>query len=552
MKDNHFPEENDFLEEEAVFDEAGEDFAQEEFSGGEEFDPSVFEEAYAEKNLPAEEPQEDYIEEEFIDDGDFSEADIPVHELLTDPVTGEELAPDDHAMYGAGLVHPEDAEYFYGDTEPPFPEEQEAPAEPYHDAEYRDPEYQEDYPEEDQPEEEVPEISEPSRRERPAHKGRPKRKKGSGLLGIPHLVATLIWLAIIVAIGVSLGRLIWVCAADVLAFGREDSTVTVTITSEDTIEDIAGKLHEAGLVRYPELFKLYADLAVDEGEIATGTFTLNTLYDYHALVNGMSPSSSGRKVVESVLIPEGFTCQQIFARLEEYGVCKAADLEEYAASGELDDYWFLEGIQRGDKYCLEGYLFPATYDFYENSSPKQALEKMLDAFDAYYSEEMQAQLTTLNERLSTKMRDNGCSEEYIAEHQMTMYNVVTVASLIEKEMANDDESRRIASVIYNRLTQDEEHERYLNIDAAIFYALGEHKEALTAEDLQIDSPYNTYTHAGLVPGPISNPGLVCLKAALDPEDTGYYYYLLNPETGEHDFSKTYEEHEGKRAEMYGA
>ena len=551
MKDNHFPEENGYLDEDAVLDETGEEYAEEEFPGGEEeFDPAVFEEAYAEKEYAGEE----YADEEFIDDGVPLEQDDPIHELLIDPVTGEELVPDDHAMYGAGLIHPEDAEYVYDDAEPLDTAEPGVTEELCQDAEYRDPEYQNNFEDDTSPTEDLSQDSPPTRRlrERPAHKGRPKRKKGSGLLGIPHLIATVIWLAIIVAIGVSLGRMIWVCAADVPAFGREESVVTVTINSDDTIEDIADKLHDVGLIRYPELFKLYADLAVDEGEISTGTFTLNTIYDYHALVNGMSASSSTRKVVESVLIPEGFTCSQIFARLEEYGVCKASDLEEYAASGELDDYWFLEDVERGDKYCLEGYLFPATYDFYENSSPKQALEKMLDAFDAYYSEEMQAQLAALNERLSAKMRENGCSEEYIAANQMTVRNVVTVASLIEKEMANEEEGRLIASVIYNRLTQDEEHERYLNIDAAIFYALGENKEALTAEDLQIDSPYNTYTHSGLVPGPISNPGLACLKAALDPEDTSYYYYLLNPETGEHDFSKTYEEHEKKRIEMYGA
>ncbi|MBP3674483.1 MAG: endolytic transglycosylase MltG [Oscillospiraceae bacterium] len=535
MKKFSFPEEDGFLDEvpeESVFDELEDAPA----------DTDYAEESYA----PEESGDENYVEEEFIDEAD-AYPEESVHDRLTDPVTGEELSADDHAMYAAGLVHPEDAEFIYDDAEP-LPEE--IPAEPHQDTEYRDPEYQDGYAAESQPDtyggdEMEPGVDpyEPEHHDRPAHKGRPKRRKGSGLFGIPHLIATVIWLVIIVAIGVSLGRMIWVCAADVLAFGREEQLVTVTITSDDDIESIADKLQEAGLIRYPGLFKIYADLAVDEGEITTGTFTLNTIYDYHALVNGMSPSSTSRKVVEDVLIPEGFTCRQIFDRLEENGVCKASELEAYAASGELDDYWFLEDVERGDKYCLEGYLFPATYDFYENSTPKQVLEKMLDAFDANYSEEMQAQLTTLNERLSEMMRKSGCTEDYIAANQLDMHDVVTVASLIEKEMASEDESRVIASVIYNRLTQDEAYERYLNIDAAIFYALDERKEALTAEDLQIDSPYNTYTNPGLVPGPISNPGLACLKAALDPEDTGYYYYVLDPDAGEHIFNKTYEDHE---------
>ncbi len=385
---------------------------------------------------------------------------------------------------------------------------------------------------------------------RPPRKGRPKRKKGYGLLGIPHLIATVIWLAIILAIGVSLGRMLWLCAADVLAFGREDKSVSVTISAEDTISDIADKLHSAGLIRYPGLFKLYAGLAVDDGEIATGTFTLNTLYDYHAIVNGMSSYSSFRNVVEDVLIPEGYNCRQIFELLEEKGICTVAELEEYAANGEFSDYWFLEGLERGDKYCLEGFLFPDTYDFYEGSTPREALGKMLTAFGKRFTDDMREQITTLNRTLSSMMRANGCSESYIAENQFTVYEVVIVASLIEEEYASSAESAKIASVIYNRLTEDQAYERYLGIDAALLYALGEHKETLTAEDLALDSPYNTRIYSGLVPTPITNPGLDSLKAALSPADTDYYYYILNPSTGTHVFSETLKEHEALQ-QKYG-
>ena len=389
----------------------------------------------------------------------------------------------------------------------------------------------------------------PGSKERPTRKGRPRRPKGYGLLGIPHILATVIWLMLIVAIGVSLGRMVWVCAADVLAFGREEKDVTISVTSADTMETIADKLHKAGLVNYPELFLFYAELSDADEKITTGTFTLNTVYDYHALVNQMSPRSGNRVVIEDVLIPEGYNCAQIFALLEQKGICKASDLEEWAANGELDDYWFLEGVERGDKYCLEGFLFPDTYDFYENSTPKLALEKMLDGFEYRYSEELQAKLPALNERLSAMMRKNGKDEEFIAQNQFDLRKLITVASLIEEETASAKESYKIASVIYNRLYNWGSNPPYLNIDAAIFYALGEHKSALTAEDLQVDSPYNTYRNAGLVPGPISNPGLDSISAALDPEDTSYYYYVLNPEAGVHDFSKTLEEHE-KKVEKY--
>ena len=377
----------------------------------------------------------------------------------------------------------------------------------------------------------------------PSHaprKGRPKRKKGYGLFGLPHLAASLVWLAIIVMIGTSLGRMLWVCAADVLAFGRESKEVTVTITSRDTIDDIAEKLHDAQLIRYPEVFKLYAKLAVDEGDILPGTFQLNTLYDYHALVVQMGPRSSTRSVVEDLLIPEGLNCRQIFELLEQKNICTVRELEEYAANGEFSDFWFLEGVERGDRYCLEGFLFPDTYDFYEHSTPREALGKMLLGFQARIDQaETEAALSALNERLSNMMRSKGCSESYIAENQLSLRDLLIVASLIEEETASSKESPIIASVIFNRLTEDQMYERYLNIDAAIIYATGDANNI----DTSIDHPYNTYKYAGLIPGPISNPGLDSIKAALYFEDTVYYYYVLNPETNMHQFSQTLQEHE---------
>ena len=362
--------------------------------------------------------------------------------------------------------------------------------------------------------------------ERPPRKGRPKRKKGEGLLGIPNMLATVVWLALILAIGVTAGRMLWICAADVLAFGREDKPVTITIYESDTMDDIIEKLYNGGLIRYRSLFKLYADISDAEEDIDPGIYDLNTRYDYHALVNMMSTSSS-RTVVEGVLIPEGYTCRQIFAMLEEKRICTAQDLAAYAANGDLKDYWFLENVERGQEYCLEGFLFPDTYDFYKNSTPREVLEKLLDNFDHRFDEEMRAQIETLNAN--------------VTGGSYGVREVAIVASMIEKEAAAPAEAPAIAGVIYNRLFNWEGTPAYLNIDASIVYALNG-KSDLTREDLQVDSPYNTYTHTGLTPTPISNPGLSSLRAALNPETHNYYYYVLNPETGMHTFSTTYEEH----------
>ena len=374
----------------------------------------------------------------------------------------------------------------------------------------------------------APAVEEPKSpvSERPPRKGRPKRKKGEGLLGIPNMLVTVVWLALILAIGVTAGRMLWICAADVLAFGREDKPVTVTVYESDTMDDIIEKLYNGGLIRYRSLFKLYADISDAEEDIDPGIYDLNTRYDYHALVKMMSTSSS-RTVVEGVLIPEGYTCRQIFAMLEEKRICTAQDLAAYAANGDLKDYWFLENVERGQEYCLEGFLFPDTYDFYKNSTPREVLEKLLDNFDHRFDEEMRAQIETLNAN--------------VTGGSYGVREVAIVASMIEKEAAAPAEAPAIAGVIYNRLFNWEGTPAYLNIDASIVYALNG-KSDLTREDLQVDSPYNTYTHTGLTPTPISNPGLSSLRAALNPETHNYYYYVLNPETGMHTFSTTYEEH----------
>ena len=393
-------------------------------------------------------------------------------------------------------------------------------------------------------------------KEAPVKKGRPKRKGKYGLLGIPHILSTAVWIGLIVLIGVTAGRMIWLCATDVLAFGREPITATVVVEKDDSIESIAAKLQEAGLIRFTGLFELYADLSHAEEEIRPGTYIFNNpekdeekvVYDYMALVSVMSPSAK-HAVVEDLRIPEGYTCSQIFKLLEEKNVCTTEELEEAAMNGDLGEYWFLEGVKRDNKYCLEGFLFPDTYDFYEHDEPERVLKKMLNTFDTRFTDNMRQELVNLNNMMEDKLRNNGYGKNYIEEHKFTVREVVIVASMIEKETANNAESFIVSSVIYNRLTNPGEYP-FLNIDATLVYALGGRNE-LTAQDKEIDSPYNTYREKGLIPGPIASPSQNSLVAALQPEDTKYYYYAYNPATEEHKFSKTYKEHQDFLASLRG-
>lgn len=452
----------------------------------------------------------------------------------------QDFGLDETALISAGLRHPDqlNIENILAENWDDMPSE-DSSEEPMPEVETLPPiEVQEDVP---QPEE--TKLSRRARKKQIVKKRRPGMKKGYGLLGIPHLLATAIWLLLIVTIGVSLGRTIWVCCADLMAFGKKDQQVTITITESDDIESISQKLGDAKLINYPGLFKFFAEITGKDENISVGTFTLNAQLDYNAMINGMGSYAPAREVVD-VLFPEGANCAQIFKILEDNKVCTVEEMEQWAAEGELDDYWFLEGVPRGDKYCLEGYLAPDTYTFYTDDEPKRVLEKFLDEFDDRFTDLMHEDLALLQQRYAEMLADNGHSEEYIQENPLTLHKALTLASIVQKEMATDVESYNIASVFYNRVTNPTRYP-YLDSDATVYYAIGDYFgeiNQLTTEHLDVDSPYNTRNHQGLPPGPICNPGTFALYAALDPNDTNYHYFVYDREQREHVFSETYEGH----------
>lgn len=464
------------------------------------------------------------------------------------------IGPDEHAVYSAGLSNIEDAdlekilaEDWFGDIPQELLEESTegqadissenapVPAEIFESSTEVTA-----APEDENTEEEpIP----------PQKKGRPKAKKGYGLLGIPHILATAIWLALILAVGLSLGRVLWVCCADLMAFGKEPQKVTITITETDTIETISEKLGKANLVRYPGLFQLFAEITGKDENISVGTFTLSSQLDYNAMINAMVYYGSTREVVD-VLFPEGVNCAQIFKILENHNVCTVAELEEYAANGELGDYWFLEGIERGDKYCLEGYLAPDTYKFYTNDEPRRVLEKFLNEFDDRFTDKMKADLATMQQTFAEKLVAKGVDPAYIEANPLNLAQIVTLASIIQRETSSGSECYDISSVFYNRLTDP--NYLYLDSDATVYYAIGDYfgeVEELTDEHLNTISPYNTRNTKGIPVGPICNMGVDALYAALEPNDTNYYYFVFDADRNYHLFSSTYDEHMRHVAEL---
>ena len=368
---------------------------------------------------------------------------------------------------------------------------------------------------------------------------RPIRTRRDGRIGC---LGGLMYAVFIISASILLAVFGWIRASDLLALNKESNTVEITLpetvfTEKEVevknddglvtgirtvrtadINAVAGVLKDYGLINYKWLFKLYSRFSHAENQLDPGTYVLTTNLDYRALVKKMQ-SGAGSQLQTLVMLPEGYNMDQIFEKLEKEGVCSREDLYEAAAQTEFS-YAFLEDMETGDAYRLEGYLFPDTYYFYQGMQAASAINKFLSNFHYRITDEMWQRTKALN---------------------LSFREMLTVASLIEKEAADDDERALIASVIYNRLASG----MPLQIDATVIYALrDEGYTRLTTELIQsTDSPYNTYLYTGLTPGPICSPGMASIQAALDPASTGYYYYALDVESGTHRFFTNLDDHE---------
>ena len=351
-----------------------------------------------------------------------------------------------------------------------------------------------------------------SREESAAPQRRSSRRRGSSGRAASFAV---LYVVGVIGASVLLARLGWIAANDVLALNKEEKTVTITITEDESFGDVVNRLKDEGLIEYKWLFRLFAAFTGGDDKVTMGTYTLNTDMDYRALLAGMSMSSATKGEV-TLTIPEGYTVSQIFQLLEDNGVSTVEDLEEQAANHDYA-FSFLQDIPLGDPNRLEGYLYPDTYTFNTPHSALYAINKMLVNFDARFTEELRSQ---------------------VEETGYTIREILTIASLIERETDGTDRDR-IASVIYNRLDNpDAGTQGYLQIDATLSYING--GKVPTNADREIDSPYNTYLYKGLPPGPIANPGMESIQAALNPADTDYFYYALGDDEVHHYF-RTYNE-----------
>ncbi|MCL2568003.1 MAG: endolytic transglycosylase MltG [Oscillospiraceae bacterium] len=339
-----------------------------------------------------------------------------------------------------------------------------------------------------------------------------KRRRRTGLMG------GLMYAAFVLGISTILAFVGWMVADDVLGLTRDEARVEVTIPENFTLRDVAEELYSAGAINNRWLFTMYADMFGGMDRIQPGVYQVSPA-DFRAIMNSMN-QRTGEMIEVRVLISEGRTMRQTFEILEANGVASVASLTNVAETVAFDEFEFLAGVPLNAMNRLEGYLFPDTYIFFLGQNPESVIRRMLSNFDERMR---QQEIYTL-----------------IEESPFTLHEIVNIASMIERETASIAEMPRISSVIWNRLNQG----MHLGIDATIQYLLPEPMEFLTTAVIEYhwSSPYNTYAIIGLPYGPIANPGMAAIRAALQPENTSFLFYALHIDGDRHHFTNTYAEH----------
>ncbi|WP_274655102.1 endolytic transglycosylase MltG [Paenibacillus humicola] len=286
----------------------------------------------------------------------------------------------------------------------------------------------------------------------------------------------------------------------------------------------AEALENEGVIRNAFLFKYYLRYKHEGPHFQAGVYELTPGMTRDAIIAKVNAGQIVKPETVRFTIPEGYTVEQIADLLSQKGIAdKAAFLKAADADRDWGEAAAVRNIPKSAKleHRLEGYLFPETYEMPKNSKPEDLIERML---------------TELDRKLDS-LPDNW--ETALANRKIDFHQMMTIASLIEREVVVDKERPIVAGIIYNRLAKG----MPLQIDATVQYALGKPKERLFEKDLKVDSPYNTYLVKGLPPGPIASPSLKSIEAALYPAKTDYYYYVTKKDgSREHLFARTLAEH----------
>lgn len=298
--------------------------------------------------------------------------------------------------------------------------------------------------------------------------------------------------------------------------------VTVTIEKGMGSSQIADLLEQKGIIKNGLFFKGYLKWVQEGSSFKAGTYNVSPGDAYDTLISRMNAGDVVKEDTVVFTIPEGYTATQVADKLAEAWNQKAEVFLQLIDSGAGLEAVGTLGIPENKelRHRLEGYLFPETYELAKDSTPQEVIEAML--------EQLVKKLDTIPE-WKAKLVNRG----------LTLHELMTVASLVEREVVVNEERPLVAGIIYNRLDKGQK----LEIDATVQYLLDKQKERLYEKDLKVDSPYNTYKQQGLPPGPISSPGLASIEAAMTPEVSEYFFYVTKKDGSQgHLFAKTYKEH----------
>jgi UPF0755 protein len=344
-----------------------------------------------------------------------------------------------------------------------------------------------------------------------------KHKRSTKRIVIYAILALLLLL-----IGIGVGAVFFVANA-LQPMAVSDKEVRITIPPGAGSTQISYLLKEQGLIKNPTVFSYYLKYKKQGSHFQAGEYGMKPGLTLDQIIEQLNNGQTIKEELIRVTIPEGYTVQQIAEKISTQSPWHAdvflqlmnnPSQFQAAALASLPD-------NKDIKHRLEGYMFPETYEFKKGTSEQEFIERSLQELD---------------KKLATLPAD---WQEKLKEQNMSIHQLLTVASLIEREVVVDEERNLVAGVIYNRLKQN----MPLQIDATVQYLFDKPKDRLFEKDLQIDSPYNTYKNVGLPPGPIASPSLASIKAALYPAETKYLFYVTKKDgTKGHLFAETFEEH----------
>lgn len=347
------------------------------------------------------------------------------------------------------------------------------------------------------------------------------------------------WIISVLIVGAMLSVFIITGMNDLLAINRTDSSkVKIEIPENPTLDDVAETLAKNKIIEQPSYFKMFATITKSADDFTQGTYEISKNMDYEAIINYLL-SSNNRTDTVKVMITEGQNVIEVANTLKEKGAISSTDkfLELCASDNFDDDFSFLKEIKNGSDryYKLEGYLYPDTYEFYKNEDAESAIYKFLNNYE-----------TKINEKRDVNGYDKLMTVNKLIEESNSKYSldqIMTIASIIQAEAADVDDMYNVSSIIHNRLTANADMGvSNLGLDSTKFYPYRSAVDVPDGKGKNYTSKYDTYSKSGLPAGPICNPGMDAILAAINPNDTNYYYFCHDKD-GNAYYASTIYEHE---------